>query len=160
MAGVLNVLRDLALLISRICLGGVLILHGWNRWQIDGMARQTDYLARFNTPYPEVMAWGATVLELAGGLFLIFGLLTPLVALAVVVEQAMIIAWARWFAGPYLSDGGWEYNAILGCLALLLTVFGAGRAAMDQLFKRPRDDEADLIGSPGGSSVFRDRDPA
>lgn len=163
MAGFLHVLRDLALLIARVCLGGVLILHGWRRWQIEGIARQTGYLSQFGIPNPQLLTWGATVLELTGGLFLIFGLLTPLVALAVVVEQGMIIAWTRWFRGPYLNQDGWEYNAILASLALVLTTFGAGRAAMDQLFKRSRDDDdADLIGPSGstGSTVFRDRDPA
>ena len=46
-----------------------------------GIQKQIDYLTQFGTPYPEVAAWGATIFELVGGLFLIVGVLTPIVGL-------------------------------------------------------------------------------
>lgn len=142
MSQVLQVLRDLALLLARVGLGAILILHGWRRWQVQGIDQQVDYLRQFATPYPEVAGWGATMLELAGGMFLIVGALTPLVALAVVVEQVLIICYTNWYKPPYLLDdagayvGGYEYNVALGLLALLFVVFGAGRASVDRLFHR------------------------
>ncbi|GAB3706981.1 DoxX family protein [Mariniluteicoccus flavus] len=144
MAGLIRVLRDIALLIVRVGFGALLIVRGWRRWTGDGgMQRQIDYLAQFQTPSPAVLAWGGTLLEIIGGLFLIFGLLTPLVALAVVVQQVMIILWTRYFKGPFLDNGGFEYQAVQAGLALLLAVFGGGRAAMDHLFKRSKDDDED-----------------
>ena len=156
MSASLRVLRDIALLIARVGLGGILILHGWIRWQGpgQGVQKQIDYLTQFGTPYPEVAAWGAILLELVGGIFLVVGALTPFVALAVLVEQILIIAYTNWYRGPDLvnSDGtyagGYEYNLALALIALLLVVFGAGRIAVDQLFRRKNvdthDDDSDL----------------
>ena len=144
MSQTLQVLRDIALLIARLGLGGILILHGWIRWQGpgQGVQKQIEYLTQFAVPYPSVAAWGAITLEVIGGLFLVVGALTPLVALAVLVEQILIIAYTNWYRGPDLvsSDGsyagGYEYNVAIGLLALLLMVFGAGRIAIDRLFVR------------------------
>jgi putative oxidoreductase len=151
MRQVLQVLRDIALLIARVGLGAILIAHGWRRWQEQGIQQQIDYVAQFGTPYPSVAAWGAVLLELVGGVFLIVGALTPLVALAVLVEQVLIIGYTNWMKQPYLLDvrgayvGGYEYNVALGLLALLFVVFGAGRASIDRLFRRNPGDEDDTV---------------
>jgi putative oxidoreductase len=82
--------------------------------------------------------------EIIGGLFLAVGALTPLAALAVLVEQILIIAYTNWYKGPDLlnSDGtyagGYEYNVALGLIAMLLMVFGAGRISVDRLFRRTK----------------------
>jgi len=150
----LQVVRDLALLVARLALGAILIAHGWRRWQEQGAQSQVDYLRRFQTPYPEVAAYGAIALELVGGLFLLVGALTPLVAAGVVAQQALTISYTNWFEGPYLTDrqgefiNGYEYNVALGALALLFVVFGAGRASVDRLFSRSKaDDEEDYPSS-------------
>lgn len=137
----LNALRDLVLLISRVVLGLVLILHGWARWGGgSGIDAQAAYLRDQMVPEPLLFAWGSTILELAGGVFLIFGALTPLVAAAVVAEQVMIIVWIAWRKGPYLANNGYEYPALLGAFALMFVVFGAGRLAVDALLRRPKDE--------------------
>jgi putative oxidoreductase len=151
MRQVLRVLQDTALLIARVGLGAILIAHGWRRWQEQGIQQQIDYVTRFGTPYPDVVAWGAVLLELIGGVFLIVGALTPLVALAVLAEQVLIICYTSWNKTPYLLNaqgsyvGGYEYNVALGLLALLFMVFGAGRASIDRLFRRNPGDEDDPV---------------
>ena len=151
MAKFVQVLRDLALLIARVGLGGILIAHGWRRWQTQGIQQQIDYVSQFGTPYPTAAAWTAILLELIGGAFLVVGALTPLVALAVLAEQVIIVCYTNWFRGPYLLsdqgayEGGYEYNVSLGLLALLLLVFGAGRLAVDRLFRRSGADSGDPV---------------
>jgi putative oxidoreductase len=143
MAQLLRVLQDLSLLVARVGLGAMLVMHGWRRWQQQGLQQQVDYLTQFGTPYPTVAAWGGVLLELAGGAFLIVGALTPLVAVAVLAEQVLIICYTNWYKGPYLLSaqgeylGGYEHNVSLGLLALVLVTFGAGRIAVDQMFRRP-----------------------
>src|SRR5690348_172166 len=146
-------LRSIALLIARVALGGILIAHGFDRWQIRKVASQIDYLNSYGVPYADYAAWGSIVLELVGGIFLVVGALTPLVALAVVAQQALIIAYISWRRGPWLVNtdntfnGGYEYNVALGSLALLLAVFGAGAISIDRLFRRKKvteDDEDDV----------------
>lgn len=142
-SGFLRGLRDLVLLISRVILALILIGRGWRRWQGDGLERQIGFLTRYGVPYAEYAAWGSIILELVGGVFLLVGALTPLIALGLVVEQALIIAWTKWWKGPWLNGpggDGFEYTAITLALALVFLVFGAGRLAVDGLFRRdPRD---------------------
>jgi|GEM_PF-834502 putative oxidoreductase len=152
MAGFLRVVRSLALLLARIGLGGVLILHGWRRWHELGMDSQIAYLRTFATPFANYAAWGGTIVELVGGIFLIVGALVPLVAAVVVAEQVLIIAYTNWYKHWNLTEvhgtqatwnGGYEYNVILGLLALLLVVYGSGAVGVDRLFRRRNKDEAE-----------------
>lgn len=153
MSGLLKVLQDLVLLIVRVTFGAALVFRGWRRWTSEGgMQNQIDYLRQFQTPAPEIMAWGGTLLEMIGGIFLIFGLLTPLVALGVVVQQGMIIAWTKWFRGPWLENGGYEYNGIQAALALMFVVFGAGRLAIDRLFRRNKNANDPLLDDDFGTA--------
>ena len=150
-------LRSIALLIARVALGGILIAHGFDRWQVRKVASQIDYLNSYGVPYADWAAWGAIVLELVGGIFLVVGALVPLVALAVVAQQVLIIAYISWRRGPWLLNtsntyvGGYEYNVALGSLALLLAVFGGGAVAIDRLFRRKKttEDEDDEPTSTG-----------
>lgn len=143
MAGFIQVLRDIALLAARLVLGTVMVLHGWQRWQIDGIGRQVQIFTEAGVPSPGIFAWGSTILELAGGLLLIFGLLTPVVAFLFLLQAILSIAFISGSNGPLLGNGGWEYAAVTASVSLLLTVFGAGRAAVDQLFRRSPESEAD-----------------
>jgi putative oxidoreductase len=150
-------LRSVALLIARVALGGILIAHGFDRWQVRRVASQIDYLNSYGVPYADWAAWGSIVLELVGGIFLVVGALVPLVALAVVAQQVLIIAYISWRRGPWLLNssntyvGGYEYNVALGSLALLLAVFGGGAVAIDRLFRRKKtpEDEDDEPTSTG-----------
>lgn len=140
--------RHVALLVARLGLGGILLLHGANRWQA-GMASQAEYLAQFSTPYALYAAYGATTFEIVGGLFLLLGALTPLVGLGVLVQQVLTIVWTSWYKGPNLlnSDGsyhgGFEYSVALGMLGLLFLAFGGGVVSLDRVFARTKTTEAD-----------------
>lgn len=130
--------RHTVWLVVRICLGVVLIARGWHRWQVTGLAYQEAYLRRTETPYADWAALGGTILEIAGGVFLILGAATPVVALVLLVEQVLIIAWTKWYRGLALNGpwgDGWEYTLITICLLLLLLVYGAGKVSVDQLFR-------------------------
>jgi putative oxidoreductase len=163
MARFLTVVRSLALLLARIGLGGILILHGWRRWHQQGIDSQINYLHTFATPFATYAAWGGTAVELIGGLFLIVGALVPLAAAVVVAEQVLIVAYTSWYKGWSLTHvsgtqttwvGGWEYNVVIGLLALLFVVYGSGAIGIDRLFRRKKKDadEADAGATGSGSS--------
>ena len=146
MSQFLQFLRSFGLLIARIGVGGIMITHGLTRWrgQGQGIQKQIAYLTQFGTPYPEIAAWGATIFELVGGLFLIVGVLTPIVGLGLMIEQALIIAYTSWYKNWFLLNpdgsynGGFEYNVALGLLGLLFFVMGGGAFAIDRLFRRKK----------------------
>ena len=91
MSSFLKFLQSFGLLVVRLGLGGILLLHGWIRWNA-GVQKQIDYLTQFRTPYAEVAAWGAIIFELVGGVLLIVGALTRIVGLGVLIEQILIVA--------------------------------------------------------------------
>jgi putative oxidoreductase len=149
MAGFLSFLKSFGLLVARLGLGGILLLHGWMRWNA-GVQSQIDYLTQFRTPYAEVVAWGAIIFELVGGVLLIVGALTRLVGLGVLIQQILIISYTNWYKWPPTLlnadgtyKGGYEYNVALGLLGLLLFVMGGGAVSIDRLFRRKKPDEAE-----------------
>lgn len=139
----LSFLRSLALLVTRLGLGGILLLHGTRRWQ-SGIASQVEYLNQFEVPYPQAAAWAAVTFEVVGGVFLILGALTPLIGVAVLAQQVLTICWTNYYRGPDLlaADGtyagGFEYNIALALLGLLLAVLGGGTVSLDKVFRRRR----------------------
>ena len=156
MAGFLGFLLNFGLLVARLGLGGILLLHGWMRWDA-GVQKQIDYLAQFQAPYPEVAAWGSIIFELVGGVLLIVGALTRLVGLGVLIEQILIVAYTNWYKWPPTLlnadgtyKGGYEYNVALGLLGLLLFVMGGGAVSIDRLFRRkkPPFEEEDDASEP------------
>ena len=151
--------RSFALLVARLGLGGILLLHGAYRYQA-GIDGQVEYLKQFSTPYPEVAAYGATAFEIAGGIFLILGALTPLVGLGVLVQQVLTIVWTSYYKGPQLLNadgtynGGFEYSVALGLLGLLFFVFGGGVVSLDRVFRRKKTDtEVDEPTDPTGTAA-------
>ena len=136
MKGFIRVLQDLALIVVRLCLGLVLFLHGWHRFVTVGMHSEIGRVRATGLPYPEAFAYGAVALEMIGGILLAFGLLTPVIGLAILIENVLIIAWFKAPRGYDVSSGGWEYNLVLAAVGLLLAAFGGGRGALDMLFRR------------------------
>jgi putative oxidoreductase len=147
MSGFLSFLKSFGLLIARLGLGGILLLHGWLRWNA-GVQTQIDYLTQFRTPYAEVAAWGAIIFELVGGVLLIVGALTRLIGLGVLIEQILIICYTNWYKWPPTLlnpdgtyKGGYEYNVALGLVGLLLFAMGGGAVSIDRLFRRKKPDD-------------------
>ena len=140
--------RSVALLVARLGLGGIMLLHGAHRYQA-GIASQAAYLAQFSTPYPKIAAYGATSFEIAGGIFLILGALTPLVGLGVLVQQVLTVVWTSYYKGPALLNadgtynGGFEYSVALGLLGLLFLVLGGGVVSLDRVFRRKKTVDED-----------------
>jgi putative oxidoreductase len=152
MASFLSFLQNFGLLVARLGLGGILLLHGWMRWNA-GVQEQIDYLTQFRIPYAEVAAWGSIIFEFVGGALLIVGALTRLVGLGVLIEQILIIAYTNWYQWPPTLlnadgtyQGGYEYNVALGLLGLLLFVMGGGAVSIDRLFRRKPSLEEDEEG--------------
>ncbi len=147
MTSFLRVIRDLVLLIVRIAFGVLMIANGWRRWQLQGLQSQVDFLNLFAVPHPVYVSWTVIIVELVGGIFLIVGAITPIVALLFAIEQGLTIAYLSFYhrtpttlAGGRVVEG-WEYNGALAAVALLLLVYGAGRVSVDQLFRRNKSDD-------------------
>jgi putative oxidoreductase len=125
---------DLALMIMRFTLGGVMLAHGINHifggGKIAGTGRWFDSLGM----HPGVLhAWMASATEIGAGILLVLGLLTPLACAGVV--GVMLVAWIT----NHLKHGffifrpgeGYEYVMTLTLMAIALGTLGPGRWSID-----------------------------
>ncbi len=124
----------LALLI-RLFLGASLIIHGYPK--VKGGWKQSGQWVK-SMGIPAFTAVAATIIEFFGGIFLIVGLIVPVVSALVALEFAAIIAMKRSkMHAKYVSfDQGkptYEIDAFYLVLALVLFVLGAGAFSLDKL---------------------------
>lgn len=145
MEAFLAVVRDIALLLSRIVLGGVLLMRGWRTWITEGLQAQVNQFIDLGLPQPQLLAWGLVLIELVGGVLLIVGLLTPIAAAMVLIGSVLMIIFAQFNNGLWVDNGGFEYTLVIAALALIFACFGGGRAALDRLFKRDEFEQDDPL---------------
>lgn len=133
---------DFALLAGRLAVGAVFIAHGVNHifggGKIAGTARWFEGLGM----KPGIVhAWTASLTEVAAGISLLFGFLTPLGGAGVV--GVMAVAWIT----NHLRNGffifrpgeGWEYVMILTVLGVVLGTIGPGEWSIDEHVRALRD---------------------
>ena len=125
---------DVGLLVLRLGLGAIMLVHGAQKvFGAGGMAATQTSFVQMGIPYPQLSAILVTVLELAGGVAVLVGLLTPLVG----VLYAAVMAGAIWFVhlrnGFFAPNGGYELAGLVGIVCLTLAIGSAGRLSLDRL---------------------------
>ncbi|MFI7580832.1 DoxX family membrane protein [Kocuria kalidii] len=126
------------LTLLRVVLGVTFFLHGWQKvaeWTVAGT--QTSF-AQMGVPAAELAAPAVAALELGGGLMLVLGLGTRVVAalLALVMLGALVLVHLP--AGFFAADGGIELVLLLAAAAVLFALAGAGRWSVDHLIAARR----------------------
>ena len=125
--------QPIALLLTRAATGLLLVPHGYAKIT-GGVTGLAAGLAAKGLPYPNILAWCASLAEFAGGICLALGLLGRLSALAISVT--MVVAWATMHLGNIKDIGGaqgsvFEYPFLLSVVALALAISGPGRLSLD-----------------------------
>lgn len=124
---------DITLLLLRVWVGVVMLAHGVNHLRSqEGTSRWFERIGfRLSQLNARLSAYG----ELAIGVGLIAGLLTP-VAAAGVGAMMLVAFWAvHRHAGLFVfhrPDEGYEYVATLAVIALFVAVVGPGRISLDE----------------------------
>nr|WP_082535594.1 DoxX family membrane protein [Nonomuraea pusilla] len=161
-----RVLFDVASLISRVTIGVIFLVHGWQKWQ-GGLASTVQGFRQMGVPFPDASAAFATVAESVGGILLILGLLVRLAALVLLIDMIGAIVFVHGGNGVSLSGNGWEFAGALAAASLLLLAVGGGRIGLDGLFfathrrrAERRAAEADLAAyAPGRGERGVDTEP-
>ena len=121
---------DFALLILRLALGTVFIVHGTHKRGLWKMQPSAQMPAGLLTKLRIL-----SIVEPAGGLGVLFGFLTQLAALGLVIVmlgaiQFLITKVHRKFTGD--NSAGWEFEFMLLIVALALAILGGGKYALDR----------------------------
>ena len=137
-------------LIPRFLLALVFVFHGGQKlfglFGGEGIASLEASIQAWGWPAPGVMARAAAATEFFGGICLALGLLTRFWAAALAGVMAVAVWKVTGKNGFSLQNQGFEYNFVLGILALSLVVQGGGAFSMDEMFfkgkkKTPKPEE-------------------
>jgi putative oxidoreductase len=128
---------NLALLAFRFAVAAVMLAHGINHifggGKIAGTAR---WFASLGMKPGIFHAWLASLTEVAAGVLLVLGLLTPVAGAAVI--GIMVVAWLINHRGNgffiFRPGEGWEYVMTLTFCGLALAVLGPGEWSLDDAF--------------------------
>jgi putative oxidoreductase len=120
--------------VIRIAFGLILLPHGFAKLFLNDAVPTSHHFVEWGWPFPLAFAYCIGALEFFGGLLLALGLFTRVVAIALVVEMAVIsfaVLSPKWDWGHH----GMEYTVLMGLVALGMFVGGGGPYSLDRLFK-------------------------
>jgi putative oxidoreductase len=127
-------------LAARAVIGGLFVGHGTQKlfgWfggpGLDGTEQMMGALEMRPTR-PNALAAGVT--EAAGGALLLAGAATPVAASSLIGTMLTAIRKVHQPNGPWVTNGGWEYNAVLIAALTALVDGGPGDVSVDALAGR------------------------
>lgn len=119
---------EIAATIARIGLGLLFILHGWPK--IKNVKATASWVKKTGWPGAVLFAVLFTLLEFFGGIALIVGFLTQVVALLIVLEMIATSIFSKKALGKKFM-GGYELDVVYAILALTVLLLGPGRWSLD-----------------------------
>ncbi|OBK87785.1 DoxX family protein [Mycolicibacter heraklionensis] len=127
---------DVALLLLRLVLGLTMAAHGFNKFFGGGRIPGTaGWFESIGMKYGKFQAVTAATAEIAAGLGLAVGLLTPIAAAGFVALMAVAVWTVHRTNGFFVLTNGWEYNLVLATGAVVVAMLGPGYLSADhQIF--------------------------
>lgn len=126
-------LAGAAPVIARLILGVIMVSHGWIK-VVSGPIAFGEALASLGVPAPLLFGYLVTFLEFLGGIALIVGLLTRIVALLLTINMIGAIALVKVNVGLIGAEGaGAELDLALIAGFLTLALLGPGRPSLDHI---------------------------
>ena len=123
------------LLVLRIVVGLLFVGHGaqklFGSFGGHGLKGTAGFFEQIGLRPGRVHATAAGFNEFAGGALLALGLLTPLAAALLIATMTAAIVTVHGPKGPWVSNGGYEYNLVLAAVAFAVTAVGAGTLSLD-----------------------------
>ncbi len=120
---------DVGLVLLRLATAAIFISHGYQKLFVYGFSGVTGAFTHMGVPLPGITGPLIALLEFFGGIALIIGLLTRLVALGFVCDMLGAILLVQLKSG--FSHYELEFMLLAASLTLLFT--GAGRFSIDAL---------------------------
>jgi putative oxidoreductase len=127
---------SLGIAILRAVVGTFFIGHGLQKllgkFGGHGLDGTAGFFEQLGLHPPKVHATAAGVAETGGGALLVLGAATPLAASAISGTMTVAIHKVHLQKGPWVSDGGYEYNAVLMAAVFAITAAGPGALSVDR----------------------------
>jgi putative oxidoreductase len=121
---------DWGITVVRLMTGLLFAIHGYQKFA-GGIGGMTTLFAKLAIPFPGLMAPFIAILELVGGLLLLLGVATRVVAGLFAVEMLVTTLWVK------IPSAGWnasDLDRMLLVACVLFVLAGPGAAALDRLW--------------------------
>ena len=125
---------DLASLLLRFALGGMIVLHGLNKMKSKASLEGTgQWFASIGMRQAKKQALAAALTETMSGIFILLGFVTPLACAALISTMIVAIVVSHLASGFFIfNEGqGWEFCALISVTALALATMGPGKYSLD-----------------------------
>jgi putative oxidoreductase len=129
-AGLYEACAPYSYTLIRVALGLVLLPHGVNKLFFGDAANAARTMTGLGLDPPLVWAYFIGVVEAVGGLLMVLGLYTRVVAAAFVIQMCVIafgVLWPKWWWG----QRGMEYVTLMGLVSLAVFFKGGGKLSLD-----------------------------
>jgi putative oxidoreductase len=140
-------------LAARLVIGGLFVGHGMQKLQgsfdgpgIEDTAKMMD---RIDMRPGVANAYAAGITETAGGAMLALGAATPLAAASLIGTMITAIRKVHGKNGPWITDRGWEYNAVLIAALLAIVDGGPGPVSVDAIRRKSSRGPFAMLGALG-----------
>ena len=152
----------LFILVARVLLGGLFFGHGAQKlfgW-FDGYGPEGTggFLESVGVKPGRQHAMAAGASEMGGGALLAAGLATPAAAAAITGVMTTAIRTVHQPNGPWISENGWEYTAVVIAAVLTIVEVGPGPVSLDAAFGTEHTGPgwalAALVAGVGGSTLL------
>ncbi len=125
--------QGLGLAILRVVVGIVFLVHGGQKLLLFGPGNfGGQALAGLGVPLPVFMGYVVTFVELIGGILLIVGLFTRLVAILLALDMLVATLMVHLPNGFFMANNGFEFTLLLLATAAALAVAGPGEVSLDR----------------------------
>jgi|SRR5579875_3526493 len=122
-------------LLLRVTVGGFFVGHGTQKlfgwFGGQGLAATAQNFERMGMRPGKRNALAAGIAETAGGAAIAAGAGTPLAASGLIAVMLTAIKRVHWRNGPWMANGGYEYNVVMIAALLTLAEVGPGRLSVD-----------------------------
>lgn len=138
---------------ARLVIGGLFIGHGTQKlfgwFGGPGRTGTEAMMENIGLRPGKVHAVLAGATETVGGTLLAAGLATPLASAAITGVMTTAIAKVHLPRGPWVANGGWEYNAVLIGAVTALAETGPGELSLDHVLGTERSGPVWALGALG-----------
>jgi putative oxidoreductase len=131
---------EIGRLAARAVIGGLFVGHGTQKlfgwFGGPGLSGTEEMMGALEMRPTRANAIAAGLSETAGGALLVLGAATPAAAASLIGTMATAIHKVHRPNGPWVAQGGWEYNAVLIAALTALIDAGPGDLSVDALVGR------------------------